>query len=113
MYRKHTDVDLRYAEAERDATRSLNLLPAGNVKALFRRALARRALSRLDTAMQGTSSSADEGHIADVSDLDLQAALQEEPGNQGVKTELASLEKEIADRKESDLKKVLFRHLSL
>ena len=40
-------------EAERDATKSLQLLPAGNPKALFRRGLARKGLGKVDLARQG------------------------------------------------------------
>lgn len=40
-------------EAERDATKSLQSLPAGNPKALFRRGLARKGLGKLDLARQG------------------------------------------------------------
>lgn len=61
-------------EAERDATKSLQLLPAGNTKALFRRGLARKGLGKMDLARQ-----------------DLIAALKEEPSNADIKAELDSL----------------------
>lgn len=46
---------VRFAEAERDASKSLALLPSGNPKALFRRGVARKGLGRLDDAKQGRS----------------------------------------------------------
>ena len=64
----------RYTEAERDATKSLNLLPAGNTKALYRRATARKSLGKIELARQ-----------------DYQAVLLEDPANQAAKVELESL----------------------
>lgn len=71
----------KYAEAERDATKSLNLLPSGNTKALFRRATARKALNKLDEAK-----------------ADLQAALKEEPANATIKADLEELKVLLAKR---------------
>lgn len=41
-------------EAERDASKSLQLLPAGNPKAFYRRGLARKGLGKLELARAGT-----------------------------------------------------------
>lgn len=66
----------RFAEAERDASKSLDLLPAGNAKALFRRATARKALGKANLARQ-----------------DFKAVLAEDPKNEAAKNELESLSK--------------------
>ncbi|KAK9898037.1 hypothetical protein P389DRAFT_65020 [Cystobasidium minutum MCA 4210] len=66
----------KFREAERDASKSLQLLPAGNPKAFYRRGLARKALGKIDLARQ-----------------DFEAVLKEEPSNASVKAELEGLAK--------------------
>lgn len=50
--RLNYDESNRYLEAEQDCTRGLNLHPT-NVKALWRRGIARRALGRVTEARNG------------------------------------------------------------
>lgn len=87
-------------EAERDATKSLQLLPAGNPKAFFRRGLARKGLGKLDLARQGASKWLDSETIASKADehipTDFESALEEEPSNAAVKAELETLAKAMA-----------------
>ena len=48
----HIDVTFRYADAEKDCSRSL-CLDDSNIKAYFRRATARTKLNKLEDAKQG------------------------------------------------------------
>lgn len=83
-------------EAERDASKSLQLQPAGNPKALFRRGLARKGLGKVDLAREGPQPwslvfTSKHALTLVYTCTDFVAALKEEPANSGIKTELDSL----------------------
>ncbi|KAK9712828.1 RNA polymerase II-associated protein 3 [Basidiobolus ranarum] len=73
----------RYSEAEKDCTLGLGIDPS-NIKALWRRGIARRHLGKLVEAKQ-----------------DLEKALKIEATNQAVKTELSLIVKALNDHKSS------------
>lgn len=111
-------------EAERDASKSLQLLPAGNPKALFRRGLARKGLGKIDLARQGAKGGYTKSQLKSFADgiilvhADFLAALAEEPTNVSVKTELEALPTDQGDssastsRKPDDTVRILIYTLS-
>ncbi|KAF5380284.1 hypothetical protein D9757_007976 [Collybiopsis confluens] len=84
----------KYEDAERDCTTVLTLNKS-NVKALFRRAQARRGLSKLDEAQKGVVIAFIELFHSVNEFIDLDLAVSIDPSNDLVKTELSSIKDQI------------------
>lgn len=76
---------LRYADAERDCSHALSI-QGGNVKALYRRALARKGLEQYERAIAG------ERDVRSKLIVDLKELLKVEVGNAAALEELEEVE---------------------
>lgn len=83
----------RWREAARDATKSLELQPSGNGKALFRRATARKGLGDVNAALSGPFAAfSDLGRVVELrTEPDFEAALALDPKNESILAELKEM----------------------